>query len=117
MASRCGSAKPITFKPARDRAYTSNCRFGRGYFAGFKALAGPGDVDDGAMIGKYPVSEGNLGAGALKQCPGDKHPETKAAVMGFVRTATPRKIRFPDSFQDVGGEARSVVGNHDLDDI
>src|SRR5205085_10970364 len=86
-------------------------------FTGHEAAARPGDLNHGAMIRKGPVGEGDLGAGAHKQRAGDKHPETEAAVLalGFVDAAPARQIGLADTLQNVGRQARSIVGNDDLD--
>ena len=71
------------------------------------------------MIRKGPVGEGDPGAGALEQRAGDKHPETEAAVLalGFVDAAPARQIGLADTLQNVGREARAIVGNDDLDGL
>src|SRR6266849_1060139 len=94
------------------------CWFGSG-FTGLETAARPGDLDHGAMIRKGPVGEGDLGAGALEQRAGDKHPETEAAVLalGFVDAAPARQIGLADTLQYVGRETRAIVGNDDLDGL
>src|SRR5207249_2813697 len=50
-------------------------------FLGLEAGARPGDVHHGAVIGKGPVGERNLGAGAFQQRAGDEHTKTKAGAL------------------------------------
>src|SRR6185437_8949962 len=108
--------RPHKVDPSQRPAAVLGCRFG-GNLAGLEAGAGPGDLNHGAMVRKDPVGEGDLGPGALEQGAGDKHPETEAAVapLAFVGGAPPRQIGFADPLDDIGGEARAVVGNDDLD--
>src|SRR5206468_1268707 len=88
-------------------------------FIGLEAAARPSDLNHGAMIRKGPVGEGDLGAGALEQRAGDKHPETEAAVLalGFVNAAPARQKGLADPLQYVGRETRVIVGNDDLDGL
>src|SRR5438105_6554413 len=96
----------------------SRCAF-RQHFAHFEALPRPRDLDHRAMVGKDPVGEGDFGAGSLQQGTRDKHPQPQSAVVsfGFLGATPPRQIGFADSLDDVGGKARPIVGNDDLDGV
>src|SRR5437879_3971274 len=84
-----------------------------------EAVARPGDLHHGAVIGKDPVGKRHLGAGALKQRAGDEHaePEPGMLVLGFFCAGASRQIGLADPFQHVGRDTRPVVGDHDLDAI
>src|SRR5712691_11191438 len=94
----------------------------RWFSSGFTRLepaARPGYLNHGAVIRKGPVAEGNLCGGAVKQGSGDKHPEAKAImlVLRLVGAEPPRQIGFADAVQHVVCDARSIVGNDDLDGL
>ena len=55
-------------------------RFRNGRFGGLEPVARPGDLNHGAMIGKGPVGEGHLRAGALQQRSRDENPKAEPAV-------------------------------------
>src|SRR6202790_4055305 len=110
--SEGGEAKSLPYP------YQLSRWFGGG-FTGLEAVARPGDMNHGAVIGKGPIAEGGFCPGALQQRAGDEDPETEPAViaLGFVGAAPPRQIRLADALQDVGREAGAVVRNHDLDGL
>ena len=68
------------------------------------------------MIRKGPIGERDLGAGALEQRAGDKHPETETTglAVGFIGPAPAGQIGLADTLQYVGRETRAIVGNDDL---
>src|SRR5438477_5929604 len=60
-------------------------------FLGLEASTRPGDLHHGAVIGKGPVGERNLGAGAFQQRAGDEHAKTEAGAfaVGLIGAAAP----------------------------
>src|SRR5882757_11254310 len=59
------------------------------FASGLEHVARPGNLHHGAVIGKSPVAEGDLGAGALEQRAGDENAKTEAATpaLGLVCAA------------------------------
>src|SRR6266536_3912793 len=68
-------------------------RFRRGVIR-LEAVARPGDLYHGAVIGKGPVAERDFGAGALQQRAGDENTEPEAGmlVLVLICAAPPRQI-------------------------
>src|SRR5882757_4418903 len=119
MAWQDGAAKAAQSRPGAAKYRLGNplrcwlaCTFGR-----LEALARPGDMSHGAVVGKGPVGEGDFCAGALQQRAGDEYAEAKPAALAFIVARPPRQVRLADPLQDVGRDAGAVVGDHDLDDL
>src|SRR5882724_3101249 len=119
MAWRRCAAKAVPSRSTVIAVGTALSRWFSSDFTRLESAARPGYVNHGAVIRKGPVAEGNLCAGALKQGSGDEHAEAKAImlVLRLVGAAPPRQIGFADAVQHVGCDARSIVGNDDLDGL
>src|SRR6516165_3890260 len=109
--------------PECGRARLFHPQFSRGWvlvtFVSLKAAARPGDLHHRAVIGEDAVAERYVRTGALEQGARDKDTKPEAAILALVLVApaSPRKIGLADPLQDIGGKARSVVGNLDLNGL
>src|SRR3954469_18188074 len=94
MAWQDGAAKAAQSRPGAAKYRPGNplrrwlaCAFGR-----LKALARPGDMNHGAVVGKGPVGKGDFCAGALQQRAGDEHAQAKPAALALVVARPPRQV-------------------------
>src|SRR5207245_8081405 len=87
MARQFCTAKAPQSRSARFRLI----RWAGSAFLSLETSARPGDLHHGAVIGKRPVGERDLGAGPFQQRAGDEHAKAEAGAfaVGLIGAATP----------------------------